>query len=80
MWSKQSIENDIDKTLMELDFDCVPKEQRYLLRNFEMREKGQITDKEKNKLDHLLLSDNKEDVAFGIKLMENKMKRYGIVG
>lgn len=77
MWAKQSIENEIDATLTQLDADSIPDEQVALLANFDLNYKGLITDGEKNKIDILLLSDNKDDVELGVKLLSNKLKRDG---
>lgn len=78
MWSPESIETEIEKTLMELDQDCVPKEQVCLLRNFELREKGYITTAEKNKIDRWLLSTDPENVVLGVALVESKITKHGL--
>jgi hypothetical protein len=77
MWKPKSIENHVEATLMGLDVGFVPKEQVCLLRNFEMLENKEISEKERNRIDALLLSDDKENVTLGIKIVENKLNRHG---
>ena len=77
MWNPKPIETETEKVLMELDKDCVPREQLCLLRNFEMFEEKQITEKERNRIDMLLLSDDPENIFLGIKIIEAKMEKHG---
>ena len=77
MLKVKPIETETEKIMMELDIDCVPKEQVCLLRNFEMFEEKQITEKERNRIDMLLLSDDPENISLGIKIVEAKMEKHG---
>ena len=75
MWKIKKIETELEAEIMRVDVGFVPKEQECLLRNFEMFSNKKITEKERNRIDAMLLSNDPESVTLGVKIVEAKMNK-----
>jgi len=75
MLNVKPINSELEAELMRVDVGFVPKEQECLLRNFEMFSNKEITEKERNRIDAMLLSNDPESVTLGVKIVEAKMNK-----
>lgn len=77
MYKIKKIETELEAEIMRVDVGFVPKEQECLLKNFKMFSNKEITEKERNRIDAMLLSDDPESVILGVKIVEAKMDKNG---